>query len=282
MVSATRRTIPHSSTGRITGPMEAELNYIRPDAKNPPEVFYSGGSSPQTYSDAYAFMMADIADGRGNSAEFKIHKNGFELAVFPTAHSDFGDDEAVAQFYYDEVSKIVRDVTGAKEVFVFDHTVRRGTPSSKRKPAHHVHNDYTDKTALIRAEEMIGKAAFATMAGRRMIQINVWRPLVDVVTRSPLTFCDASSIDWADLIPTKIHFPDTDHVGEIFALRKQAGQRWSYFSEMTRDEVVLIKGYDSETEGYARFTPHTAFEYPDQDPSAPERSSIETRTFAFY
>ena len=51
---------------------------------------------------------------------------------------------------------------------------------------------------------------------------------------------------------------------------------------MTKDEVVLIKGYDSLTEGVARFTPHTAFEYPDQDPAVPARKSIETRTFAFY
>ncbi|MEP0191279.1 MAG: CmcJ/NvfI family oxidoreductase [Erythrobacter sp.] len=282
MPSATRLTSPDSPAARITGPIEAELNYITPDAKNAPEVFYSGGSAPQTYSDAYAFMTATIADCRETSDQFKIHTNGFELAMVPTAHHDFDDDEAIASTYYDEVSKIVRDVTGARDVFVFDHTIRRGDQGSKRKPAHHVHNDYTEKTAQIRAEEMMGKAVFAQMAGRRMIQINVWRPLVDTVKRSPLTFCDASSIDRADLIPTKIHFPDTDHVGEIFALRKQAGQRWSYFSEMTHEEVVLIKGYDSETNETARFTPHTAFEYPDQDPSVPARASIETRTFAFY
>ena len=101
-------------------------------------------------------------------------------------------------------------------------------------------------------------------------------------SRSPLAFCDATSIDKQDFIPTNIHFPDTEHVGEIYGLRKAEGQRWSYFSEMTREEVVLIKGYDSLTEGVARFTPHTAFEYPDQDPSVPPRHSIETRTFAFY
>ena len=103
-----------------------------------------------------------------------------------------------------------------------------------------------------------------------------------IVHRSPLAFCDATTIDKQDFIPTNIHFPDTDHVGEIYALRKSAGQRWSYFSQMVHDEVVLIKGYDSLTEGVARFTPHTAFEYPDQDLAVPPRKSIETRTFAFY
>ena len=102
------------------------------------------------------------------------------------------------------------------------------------------------------------------------------------VLRSPLAFCDATTIEAKELIPTNIRFPDTGHVGEIYALRKNARQRWYYFSEMTHDEVVLIKGYDSLTDGTARFTPHSAFEYPDQDPEVPPRKSIETRTFAFY
>ena len=184
--------------------------------------------------------------------------------------------------YYDEVSAIVRNTTGAEHVFVFDHTIRLGETDSLRKPAHHVHNDYSEQTAHSRAEEMIGKALFAEMKGRRMIQINVWRPLVDIVHRSPLAFCQASSIKPEELIPAKIHFPDTDHIGEIYALRKADHQRWVYFSQMTHDEVVLIKGYDSLKDGTARFTPHTAFEYPDQDPNIGPRKSIETRTFAFY
>lgn len=50
-------------------------------------------------------------------------------------------------------------------------------------------------------------------------------------------------------------------------------QQWAYFSEMKHDEVVLIKGFDSEKEGFARFTPHTAFEYTEQDPNVGARVS---------
>ena len=32
---------------------------------------------------------------------------------------------------------------------------------------------------------------------------------------------------------------------------------------MTPDEVLLIKGFDSLTDGRARFTPHGAFDLPD-------------------
>lgn len=267
---------------QITGPITADLNYIKPDADVAPEVFYSGGAAPQKYNEAYAYMSANIKDGRPSQHDFKIHKQGFQLVNFPTKISDFENEALVEGAYYDEVKEVVKKITGADDVYVFDHTIRLGKAKSKRKPAHHVHNDYTIRTAHSRAEERVGKDLFASLAGRRMIQINVWRPLVDIVHRSPLAFCDATTIHKQDLIQTNIHFPDTDHVGEIYALRKATGQSWSYFSEMTHDEVVLIKGYDSLTEGVARFTPHTAFEYPDQDPNIPPRKSIETRTFAFY
>jgi len=48
---------------------------------------------------------------------------------------------------------------------------------------------------------------------------------------------------------------------------------------LTQDEVLLIKGWDSDTDR-ARFTPHTAFEPPNTMPDAPARESIEVRTYA--
>ncbi|MGK0273521.1 MAG: hypothetical protein ACI88H_004202 [Cocleimonas sp.] len=128
----------------------------------------------------------------------------------------------------------------------------------------------------------MGPDAFAAMAGKRMIQINVWKSLNGTVRRSPLTFCDASSIYHADLVKTQIIFKNPDKIGEIFALRQNPKQRWMYFSEITENEAILIKGYDTDLSGVARFTPHTAFEYPNQDESAKPRHSIEARAFAFY
>ena len=54
------------------------------------------------------------------------------------------------------------------------------------------------------------------------------------------------------------------------------GQRWYYAPEMTPDEVLLIKGWDSIDDGRARFTPHGAFSYA-ETPDAPPRESIEVR-----
>src|SRR5699024_143676 len=274
-------TTPSAMT--TSGQIESELNYIKPDSTLAPEVFYSGGAAPQEYIDAYAFMPATIDDARSSQETFSVHKHGFQLVTAPTTHKDFTDQKMIEASYYDVVIAIIKEATSVKDVFVFDHTVRRGSADSSRKPAHHVHNDYTEQTAQSRAEERIGVEQFAKLKDRRMIQINVWRPLVETVKRSPLAFCNAASINQEDLLVSRIHFPDTDHVGEIYALRKAAGQQWVYFSEMSHDEAVLIKGFDSVKEdGIARFTPHTAFEYPDQDPNIDARASIEVRTFAFY
>ena len=265
----------------------ADLHFIKPDTTLQPEVIYTGGENAQIYNDAYQFMPAEILDARTSSETPNIHKQGFELTTFYPKHTDFDNADAVSEFYYKEVEQLIKEKTVANHVFVFDHTVRKAIPGSTRRPAHHIHNDYTHESGVRVAEESIGVDSFAAMTGKRMIQINVWKSLNGTVLRSPLALCDASSIDEADLVKTQIHFQDSNGIypettGEIFALRQNPKQRWMYFPEITASEAILIKGYDTDLSGVARFTPHTAFEYPNQDESAKPRHSIEARAFAFF
>ena len=58
--------------------------------------------------------------------------------------------------------------------------------------------------------------------------------------------------------------------------------RWYYVPEMTADEVLLLKCYDSKTDGRARFASHTAFTDPTTPPNAPPRESIELRALVFH
>jgi hypothetical protein len=44
----------------------------------------------------------------------------------------------------------------------------------------------------------------------------------------------------------------------------------------------LLKCFDSNTDGRARFAPHTAFADPTTPPDAPPRESIELRTLVFH
>ena len=51
---------------------------------------------------------------------------------------------------------------------------------------------------------------------------------------------------------------------------------------MNRDEALVFKVFDSETDGRARFTAHSAFDDPNTPADAQARESIEVRTLAFF
>jgi hypothetical protein len=73
-----------------------------------------------------------------------------------------------------------------------------------------------------------------------------------------------------------------DRVGETYAITYNPSHRWFYFPQMQQNEVLLIKCFDSATDGKARFAAHTAFDDPTSPADAPSRESIELRTLIFY
>ena len=71
-------------------------------------------------------------------------------------------------------------------------------------------------------------------------------------------------------------------VGETYSVVFSPEHRWFYVPEMTADEILLLKCFDSETDGRARFAPHTAFVDPTTPANAAPRESIELRTLVFH
>jgi hypothetical protein len=65
-------------------------------------------------------------------------------------------------------------------------------------------------------------------------------------------------------------------------MRYSPKHRWVYFPLMEHDHALLLKTFDSETDGRARFMGHSAFEDPTTPPDALQRESIEVRTMAFF
>lgn len=109
--------------------------------------------------------------------------------------------------------------------------------------------------------------------------INGWKPITGPVKCSPLAVCDASSMQQADFMETDLLYPDRS--GEIYSVSHRPEHRWLYVSDMEPTEAMLLKCYDSDESGVARFTARSAFEIPDSD-DAPSRESIEVRTLVFY
>jgi hypothetical protein len=87
-------------------------------------------------------------------------------------------------------------------------------------------------------------------------------------------------VETDDWIVAERRYPD--RVGQTYRLKYSPKHRWFYFPEMTRDEAVVFKVYDSEKDGRARFTPHTSFQDPTSAANPVPRQSIEVRAFAFF
>lgn len=267
--------------------LKTKLHFIKNESTNVPVVNYSGHNESQGYSDDYIYHETEIIDARvaKESSPASLDKEAFELVKFTPAEVDYLDTGVVKNIYYSEVEALVKKQTGASEVFVFDHTVRRGIKNSNRQPAYHVHNDYTFKTGNSRALSILGEDVLKRFSGKRMIQINVWRSIDGIVEKDPLALMDAATLDKKDLVKTNIEFNDMStgeqHSGEIFALKKNPAQKWYYYPAINAHEAILIKGFDTD-KSRSCFAMHTAFSLPEQGEHNRPRQSIETRTYAFF
>jgi len=240
----------------------------------------TGDSEPHYFAEQEEREVT-IHNGRPLADILSLDKQGFEFHRRDTVVDDLYDDTSVENVYYEEVKALIKELTGASRVIIFDHTRRSDAEGRDvRGPASRVHNDYTERSGPERIRDALGMDQAATLAAVPVVQINLWRPMSGPVKRSPLAVLDASTLDPNDLLATDLVYPD--RIGEIYHLAYNPHQRWYYFPDMLRDEVLLIKGYDSRHDGRARFTPHTAFQAPNTPPGAPPRESIEVRTLAFF
>lgn len=225
-----------------------------------------------------------VQDGRAVAAELALDKNGFVLVDHATQVEDFFDESQLKSVYYPEVERLIRQVSGAARVSIFDHTLRSGDESEReaklvREPVLSAHNDYTEWSGPQRVREIMGFEADALLE-RRFAIIQVWRAIGLPIESNPLALADASSVAAGDLLVAERRYPN--RVGQTYRLKYNAAHRWFYFPRMQRDEAIVFKVYDSQQDGRARFTPHTAFDDPTTRPGAPPRQSIEARAFAFF
>jgi hypothetical protein len=225
--------------------------------------------------------MIAIADGRPVVDQLSLEAEGFELRPHDTGVSNFYDDEQVRTVYYPEMEQLVKTATGASRVVVFDHTMRLEDAAHRdalavRGPVHAVHNDYTERSGPRRVHDLLDAEDAANFLEHRFAIVNVWRSIGAPIETTPLALANAQSIAPESLLATDLVRPD--RTGEIYQVVYHPDQRWFYFPNMRRDEALLLKCFDSATDGRARFTAHTAFDNPAAADDAPARASIEVRT----
>ncbi len=226
---------------------------------------------------------------------------GYELLEWPTSVIDFSDEEAVKAAYYDEMIALIKQVSGAKRVAIFDHTVRESGNTNlnaekggSAAPVPRVHCDYTHEGAPRRLAQLAKEGVFsrvrnrvlseeevAKLASGRYAFINVWRSISDdgPVMQKPLAVCDEASVAEADRFVYELRFPD--RTGENYSLRHSDQHKWRYYPRMTKDECLIFKVFDNQEDG-PRFVFHTAFDEPSTPSDAPPRRSVEVRAIAFF
>ena len=271
---------PASETGDF---VVGTVSYLE-DANQTPIAY----NLPQEYgmparTGRFATFPVRIWNARDRARDLSLDGAGFVLARHATSMRNFYDDGEVRAIYYPEVERLVRDATGAAKVVIFDHTLRISDGADHpgaRGPARVVHNDYTEKSGPQRAKDVLPSEEVETRLRRRFVEINVWRPIRGPVRRDPLGLIDGRSVAPGDLVTTKLVYPD--RTGEIYYGAYNPAHRWYYFPDMVDHEAILVKCYDSATDGRTRFSLHAAFADPNISDDAPPRESIEVRTFAFF
>jgi hypothetical protein len=230
-----------------------------------------------------------IVDARDRPVPPSLETEGFALVKHHSEVSDFRDTATVMQIHPAEIEGLVKELSGADRVVVNSPGVLRFSESSEdcgrlnnSRPARFIHIDISDATARAFAEracpQEVGKPV------RRFAHYNVWRALSPPPQDVPLAVCDSRSVSSGDLLAADAVFdvpgkPEWSFEGLV--IRHNAAHRWSYFSNMTREEALVFKTNDSDP-SRPHNVPHSAFNDPSCPIGAAPRASIEMRAIAYW
>lgn len=270
------------------GPRTATLKFLADLSAPLVYVPSKGGGDETEHLGNFRNVDVTVHDARMDLPQPSLDREGFLLVAHPSRVEDFYDDAEVSSTYHDELKALLRKVTGATRVEVFDDTRRsasvdRQRETGIREPANIVHNDYTAESGPRRRDDWLsgtGQTTDGEVKKRRFAIINAWRPLRGPVVDQPLVLCDATSIEDGELVAMERRAEE--RVGELQAALHSPRQRWYVYPDMQPDEVLLFKTYDSAQDGRTRFTPHSSFRDPSAPRDAPARESIESRCLVFF
>ena len=205
-------------------------------------------------------------DTLNNTLNYEDHS--LEFFRKATSVKNFHSKDSLTE-YNQELIEHIKNEINAKEVIVFDHTIRDEI-INERPPAKHVHNDYSEESGHKILERFVPKANLNLWKNGHFEIINSWRPIERVVKSSPLAFIDPRTFNEEDLIKIELVYPDRK--GEILGALFNHKHKWVFKNEMSPDDLVIFKVFDSRKK-LPVF--HSALELADSKHHG--RKSIESR-----
>jgi glutathione S-transferase len=282
--------VTNRATNGTGDSVRATFNYTKDVLPQLTELyFYETEKAKNIHEPGDSPHEMQITDGWYRAKSFSTDKEGFALRDFHTKYEDWEDENKMRAEFYPDVVEFLQKETGASRILVFDHTIRteknaamkltQETNTSQRAPVMLVHCDYTAESGPVRVQQLLPDEA-EKLLSKRVAFYNVWKPVHRVVEEKPLAMCDVTSTPPDDYF--KLFLRYRDRTGENYVMRHSPNHKWWYFPKMTPEQVIILKTFDSVTDGRARFVGHSAFTDPTSPKDAPLRESVEIRTIAFY
>lgn len=285
MSTAPDRTRRNSLTARIP--------YLRPDL----EHLHVEYAAREKVAEELAPVTLEIRNGRVNGAEPSLEREGFQLAYHrcPVVEENLETliqggtppkGSPLQRAYNDQTIPLIRRLSGAREVFpALDFVMRYSTAIGRQDemtPAVWAHFDYDAKETQIQLDEAIARLGRDPSPFSRHVLYQGWRVITPPPQDFPLAMCDGRTVRMSDCVPIDYHMTrdGQDIYYTTSGARFSPEHRWWYYPDMTRDEMLVFKGFDS-TLGDAFKTLHVAIADPTR-PEAVPRVSIESRYFALY
>ncbi|KAF3480658.1 uncharacterized protein GIQ15_06005 [Arthroderma uncinatum] len=284
--------------------VDAWINYYKPPAD---------GSLPQHNDleimlgdkDMVSYRMR-IHDLRGKENDFTLDTHGLQYAKLQTKVTDWANEDEIKSTYFPEVEELVKRVTGASQVLVYNHTVRNAAANDYGDhvkgiqgvtgPARRIHVDQTPEGAASTVAFMFPEQVDDfTKRGYQLL--NVWRPLTRVC-RDPLMVADMLKMPESDLVvvprsyyngmkswnyAVKYNGSEAANNAEAIVDGKSSGgeHSWWYIGDQEADEAMIFSCSDLRPGKRANGAVHGSFCLPDQE-KFPARQSIEVRVVAVY
>lgn len=235
------------------------------------------GEEGKIISPELAPTEISIKDMRANEGKIVFLKDSLAFAEYSSAIHDFDDTDLWQDTYNQELTDLLEGQIEAKEVIVFDHTVRIDDPNSGRKPARNVHSDYSPRGAHDRLKDIVGAKTAEEWEAGHFGFINVWRPVERPIVTAPLAFIRPRSVKAEDWVELQLIYPD--RIGQIMGLVANEEHEWVYLSHMTPNELAYFNIYDNR--GLASIG-HSAVDLTENNDAQVIRKSIESRTLVRY
>ena len=242
-----------------------------------------------------------VFDARPINDELDLDVDGYRVFSHTSSVADSLDLAELDRDYHVQVGAFIKELTGARDVMpardglVVRHGARSGIHTGPRtdgngerrlvqQPARFAHLDYTASSAEVFMGRVLAAEQREVAPYSRFAVFQTWRATSAPPQDNLLAVANGTTVDPDDVITFTTRMGDTA-VGmpEVQArvVEHNPSQQWNYFSGMTIDEILVFKGWDSDSSRCGGLA-HTAVD----DPSAPEdampRSSVEARFFAFF